>query len=49
LTVLSRFVAPSLRLPEDLEETSEQLAMAVDRDGFDGLFGTPIEASRSSE
>ena len=42
LTVLSRSVAPSLRLPDDLEETSDQLAGAVDRDGFDGLFGAPV-------
>ncbi len=38
LTVLTRAVHAPLRLPVDLERTTELLVEAVDRHGFDGLF-----------
>lgn len=38
LTVLARAVHAPLRLPVDLERTTELLADAIDRQGFDGLF-----------
>ncbi len=50
LTVLSRSVAPSIRLPWDLEVTSEELARSIDAEGFDGLFSPaePCVAQRST-
>ncbi|MGH2686096.1 MAG: acyl-CoA dehydrogenase family protein [Actinomycetota bacterium] len=38
ISVLCRHVQPALRLPFGSERTVDQLAAAVDRDGFDGLF-----------
>ena len=38
-TVLSaQLVQPALRLPWGAERTAEELASAIARDGFDGLF-----------
>jgi len=38
LSVITRDLQGSLRLPTDLARTSELLAEAIDRHGFDGLF-----------
>jgi len=41
LSVLSRSVQPALRLPADLERTTELLGRRIDAEGFSGLFSTP--------
>ena len=38
ISVLCRHVQPALRLPFGAERTVKELAAAVERDGFDGLF-----------
>ncbi len=38
ISVLTRHVQPALRLPCSAERTAEALALAIERDGFDGLF-----------
>jgi hypothetical protein len=38
ISVLIRLVQPALRLPWGAERTAEELAAAIARDGFDGLF-----------
>jgi len=38
ISVLIRLVQPALRLPWGAERTAEELAAAIGRDGFDGLF-----------
>lgn len=38
ISVLTRHVQPALRLPWSAERTVTELAAAIDRDGFDGLF-----------
>lgn len=38
VSVLARMVQPALRLPTGIERTAEQLAAAIDTDGFVGLF-----------
>lgn len=38
ISVLTRHVQPALRLPCSAERTAEALALAIQRDGFDGLF-----------
>ena len=38
ISVLIRLVQPALRLPWGAERTAEELAGAIARDGFDGLF-----------
>jgi len=38
ISVLIRLVQPALRLPWGAERTAEELAAAVGREGFDGLF-----------
>ena len=44
LTVLSRAVQAPLRLPTDLERTTELLVANIDRHGFDGLFAGAVPA-----
>ncbi|MEO7429679.1 MAG: acyl-CoA dehydrogenase family protein [Acidimicrobiales bacterium] len=38
ISVLTRHVQPALRLPCSAERTAAELALAIERDGFDGLF-----------
>ena len=38
ISVLTRMVQPALRLPFSAERTAEELAAAIQRDGFEGLF-----------
>jgi hypothetical protein len=38
ISVLTRMVQPALRLPWSAERTATELAAAIQRDGFDGLF-----------
>ena len=38
ISVLTRLVQPALRLPWSAERTATELAAAIQRDGFDGLF-----------
>ena len=38
ISVLTRMVQPALRLPWSAERTAAELAAAIQRDGFDGLF-----------
>lgn len=38
ISVLARYAQPALRLPWSAERTGTELATAIDRDGFDGLF-----------
>lgn len=38
ISVLARHVQPALRLPCSAERTAAELAVAIERDGFDGLF-----------
>lgn len=38
ISVLTRHVQPALRLPCSAERTAEALALAIQRDGFEGLF-----------
>src|SRR6185436_15699902 len=38
ISVLTRMVQPALRLPWSAERTATELAGAIDRDGFVGLF-----------
>ena len=38
ISVLTRHVQPALRLPASAERTAHELALAIQRDGFDGLF-----------
>ena len=38
ISVLTRMVQPALRLPFGAERTAAELAAAIQRDGFDGLF-----------
>jgi hypothetical protein len=38
VSVLTRLVQPALRLPWSAERTATELAKAIQRDGFDGLF-----------
>ncbi|MEX2294158.1 MAG: acyl-CoA dehydrogenase family protein [Acidimicrobiales bacterium] len=38
ISVLTRHVQPALRLPSSAERTAQELASAIQRDGFDGLF-----------
>jgi hypothetical protein len=38
VSVLTRMVQPALRLPWSAERTATELAAAIQRDGFDGLF-----------
>lgn len=38
ISILVRHLQPALRLPHGAEHTADQLAAAIDRDGFDGLF-----------
>jgi hypothetical protein len=38
ISVLARMVQPALRLPFSAERTAAELAAAIQRDGFDGLF-----------
>ncbi len=39
ISVLARHVQPALRLPCSAERAAAELAVAIERDGFDGLFG----------
>jgi hypothetical protein len=47
ISVLTRMVQPALRLPWGAERTAAELAAAVRRDGFDGLFEHGPEAVTS--
>ena len=38
ISVLTRHVQPALRLPWSAERTATELAEAIQRDGFEGLF-----------
>ena len=38
ISLLARHVQPALRLPTSAERTASDLAAAIERDGFDGLF-----------
>ena len=38
ISVLTRMVQPALRLPFSAERAAEELAAAIQRTGFDGLF-----------
>jgi alkylation response protein AidB-like acyl-CoA dehydrogenase len=38
ISVLTRMVQPALRLPWSAERTATELAAAIQREGFDGLF-----------
>jgi hypothetical protein len=46
LSVITRSVQAPLRLPSDLGRTTELLAGAIDRHGFDGLFDAAGEDAR---
>ena len=38
ISVLTRMVQPALRIPFSAERAAEELAAAIQRDGFEGLF-----------
>lgn len=44
VSVLARHVQPALRLPWSAERTATELAAAIERDGFEGLFPHGITA-----
>lgn len=47
LTVLIRALQAPLRVPADLERTTELLAAVIDRQGFHGLFDPSVPPTRS--